>query len=339
LIEVVDQIKPEDTVVMELSSFQLEYFHGRLNREVDLEAIPSADRQQLAALLAGWSPPIAAMLNITPNHLDRHPSMKHYVRAKRALIDYQGPDGVMIMGLDNDMTRTIGNHYRSKVRWFSLEAQMNRGAGLVNDTLVLFDQIGQMTPLATRSEIKLRGDHNLYNIQAACLMAREVGVSAEAMRQVITSFTGVDHRLQLVRERQGVLYYNDSISTTPERVIAALHSFTEPVILLVGGRDKYLPWEDAVRLMLHKARGIILFGEAAGLVHRVIDKVRPEIRGNSAAVYQCHTLAEAVQLAAQIAKPGEVVLLSPGCASFDAFQNFVERGERFREFVGQLEEK
>lgn len=333
LIEVVDQIKPEDAVVMELSSFQLEYFHARLNQKVNLDA----RRQKLAPLLASWSPPIAAILNITPNHLDRHPSMKHYVRAKRALIDYQGADGVMIMGLDNDMTRTIGNHYRPRARWFSLEAQMKKGAGLINNTLVLFDPEGKPAVLATKTEIKLRGNHNLSNILAACLMAREAGASIEAMRQVITSFAGVAHRLQLVREYKGTLYYNDSIATTPERVIAALHSFTEPIVLLLGGRDKHLPWEDAARLMLHKARTIILFGEAASLIARVIDKIRYELKGINTEIYHCPTLEEAVQLAGRISKPGDAVLLSPGCTSYDAFQNYVERGEQFKALVWQLE--
>jgi UDP-N-acetylmuramoylalanine--D-glutamate ligase len=136
-----------------------------------------------------------------------------------------------------------------------------------------------------------------------------------------------------------VLYYNDSIATTPERVIAALHSFTEPMVLLIGGRDKHLPWEDAARLMLHKARTIILFGEAASLVNRVIDKIRYEHRGLSTEIYHCYTLAEAVRLADHVSKPGDVVLLSPGCASYDAFQNFMERGERFRELVWQLEDE
>jgi UDP-N-acetylmuramoylalanine--D-glutamate ligase len=241
------------------------------------------------------------------------------------------------MGLDNDMTRTIGNQYRSKVRWFSLEAQINKGAGMVDGNLVLFDQEGKATTLAHRSEIKLRGAHNLNNILAACLIAREGGASVEAMRQVITSFTGVDHRLQLVREHKGVLYYNDSISTTPERIIAALHSFNEPIILLVGGRDKHLPWEDAVRLMFHKTRAIVLFGEAADLVETVINKVRREAKGPTVEVYSCSSLAEAVQRAAQIAQVGNVVLLSPGCASYDAFQNFMERGRHFRELVERLE--
>jgi len=136
LIEVVDQIKSEDIVVMELSSFQLEYFHPMLNQGLDGQS------EALASLLAGWSPPISAMLNITPNHLDRHPSMKHYVQAKRAILDYQGPDDVLIMNLDNDLTRTIGYQFGDKTRWFSLEAQMPWGGGWIVTALCCWNKIG-----------------------------------------------------------------------------------------------------------------------------------------------------------------------------------------------------
>jgi len=336
LIEQVGQIKPADVVAMELSSFQLEYFHARLNQAVDVASLPSADLPQLQQLLNSWSPPVGAILNITPNHLDRHPSMKHYVRAKRAIIDYQAAGDVIVLGLDNDMTRTIGLQYRARVRWFSLEAQMPNGAGLANDTLALFDPKGQPEPLAARSEIKLRGRHNLYNILAACLMAKEMGVSVQAMRPVITGFTGVEHRLELVRQHNQVAYYNDSIATSPERLIAALHSFSEPVVLLVGGRDKHLPWEDAARLILHKARQIIIFGEATELIASEIEAVRPKTAAAQPAIQRCTNLEEAVRRAAKVAQPGQVVLLSPGCTSFDAFKDFAQRGRRFRELVMKL---
>ena len=336
LIEVVDQIEPDDIVVMELSSFQLEYFHARLNNTVNVETIPSANPPQLAALLNNWSPPVGAILNVTPNHLDRHPSMKHYVRAKRAMINYQGADEVIIMSLDNDMTRTIGNHFKPKVRWFSLEAQIANGAGLVNDSLALFDRQGQPQLLANKQDIKLRGPHNLYNILAACLMAREAGASTEAMQQVITSFTGVEHRLQLVGEHHRVAYFNDSIATSPERLVAALHSFSEPIVLLAGGRDKHLPWEDAARQILGKTHTVILFGEATERIAGVIDAVRREMVVEGPLIHRCDNLKQAVQQATQVAHPGDVVLLSPGCASFDAFHDFTERGEQFRELVLNL---
>ena len=336
LIAVVDEIEPDDTVVMELSSFQLEYFHARLNKEVDVEALPSANPQRLAALLDNWSPPVSAILNITPNHLDRHPSMKHYIQAKRAIIDYQTGQRVLIMNLDNDMTRTIGNQFGLDVRWFSTEAQMPGGAGMLGDRLVLFDRDDRPHTLASKQEIKLHGLHNLSNTLAACLMAREAGASINAMQQVITSFTGVEHRLQLVREYNDVSYYNDSISTSPERLVAALHSFNEPIVLLAGGRDKQLPWDDATRLMLHKVHSIILFGEATEIIASAIARVRPELSQASLNVHRCSNLEEAIRLAAQVTRPGDVVLLSPGCASFDAFSSFAERGERFEEYVMQL---
>jgi UDP-N-acetylmuramoylalanine--D-glutamate ligase len=262
--------------------------------------------------------------------------MKHYVRAKRAIIDYQSPEGTIIMNLDNDMTRTIGHPFGAKVHWFSLEAQMAGGAGLVDDALALFDQDGRPYPLANKQELKLRGAHNLSNVLAACLMARQGDASIEAMRQVITTFTGVDHRLQLVRELDQVSYYNDSIATTPERMIAALHSFDEPIVLLAGGRDKHLPWENAIWLMLRRTRDVILFGEATETIAGVIDQVRQGMTAVDAIIHRRANLEEAVQLASQVAHPGDVVLLSPGCASFDAFRSFAERGERFKELVLQL---
>ncbi|MCB9102166.1 MAG: UDP-N-acetylmuramoyl-L-alanine--D-glutamate ligase [Anaerolineales bacterium] len=336
LIGEVDQIAPEDIVVMELSSFQLEYFHGRLNQDVDLAALPTSDPAALAGLLGDFSPQISAILNITPNHLDRHPTMKHYVRAKRAIINYQGKSGAVIMNLDNDMTRAIGNQFGAKVRWFSLEAQPPNGAGLVNDNLVLFDQDLNPQHLATKSAIKLRGAHNLANILAACLLAREAGAPVEAMQGVITSFTGVEHRLELVREYNEATYYNDSISTSPERLLAALHSFSEPMILLAGGRDKHLPWEEAAWLMLHKVRDVILFGESADLIAEFIEATRSHVPSAKTVVHRTADLAEAVSLAADLAKSGNVVLLSPGCASYDMFKDYVERGRQFKDLVNQL---
>ncbi|MCB0167140.1 MAG: UDP-N-acetylmuramoyl-L-alanine--D-glutamate ligase [Anaerolineae bacterium] len=336
LIDEVDRIEPEDIVVMELSSFQLEYFHGQLNQEVDVATLPTPDPEGLASLLGNFSPPISAILNITPNHLDRHPTMKHYVRAKRAIINYQDKSGVLIMNLDNDMTRAIGNQFGPNVRWFSLEAQSPNGAGLVNDDLVLFNQDLTFQRLASKQAIKLRGSHNLANILAACLLAREAGAPVDAMQGVITGFTGVEHRLELIREYQQAAYYNDSISTSPERLLAALHSFSEPIILLAGGRDKHLPWEEAAWLILHKTRDVILFGESADLIAEFIEATRSHVPSTKTVVHRVADLAEAVTLAAQLAEPGNVVLLSPGCASYDMFNDFVERGRRFKDLVNQL---
>lgn len=339
LISVVNQIAPEDVVVMELSSFQLEYFHARLNKGVSINQLPAANPTQLAQLLDNWSPPIAALLNITPNHLDRHPSMKHYVAAKRALLDYQSGADVLVAGLDNDMTRTIGRQFGARTRWFSLEAQIPGGAGQTGNgkQLVFVAEDGSLEPIVEVADIKLRGQHNRLNILAACLLAREAGAPLDAMRQVATTFTGVDHRLQPAGQHNGVRYFNDSISTTPERLIAALRSFSEPVVLLAGGRDKRLPWDDAARLMLLGARHVITFGEAAPIIQAAITRVRRET-GSALQVHHCANMEQALQQAVRIAKPGSVVLLSPGCASFDQFSSYVARGQRFMELVQKLEE-
>ncbi len=337
LIDVVDQIHPDDRVVMELSSFQLEYFHPHLNQAINPADLPTSDPIGLTALLEGWSPAISAILNITPNHLDRHSDMKYYVRAKRAVIDYQSPAGIMVMGLDDDMSRTLGFHSKDRTRWFSLETQIPGGAALAGDDIVLLDEAGAFTVIAGKSEIKLRGRHNLSNILAACLISHIAGASPTAMRQVVTTFTGVSHRLELVRDFQQVKYYNDSIATSPERLIAALNSFEEPIILLAGGRDKHLPWAKAARLILQKTRHVILFGEATEIIGTALKHAQSELPAKQSAVHRCVNLEEAVHLASVVAHPGDVVLLSPGCASYDSFQDFAERGKQFTDFVQKLE--
>ncbi|MBC8249237.1 MAG: UDP-N-acetylmuramoyl-L-alanine--D-glutamate ligase, partial [Anaerolineales bacterium] len=174
---------------------------------------------------------------------------------------------------------------------------------------------------------------------AACAIAAVAGASRQAMADVATTFEGVEHRLELVREKDGVRYYNDSIATTPERTVAALRSFDQPIILLAGGRDKHLPWDEMARLTLQKARRLILFGEAAPIIEEVIRVSGLGFRVSrdwEVFIRRCQTLDEAVEVAAREAEPGDVVLLSPGGTSFDAFSDFAERGERFRELVKAL---
>ncbi len=328
LIDVVDDIKPNDVAVMELSSFQLEFFRPEFNK--------GAISETLAPLLQGWSPPLSALLNITPNHLDRHPSMRSYVRAKRAIVDFQGPDGVVIMSLDNDVTRTIGRQFNDKVRWFSTEEEQLNGACLYQNHVALVDPVGNHHLIIRQDKAKLLGKHNLSNMMAACLMAREAGVTVATMQLVLASFTGLSHRLELVRELNQVSYYNDSIATTPDRVMAALRSFEKPVVLLVGGRDKKLSWEEATRVIVHKTEHVILFGESKAMIAEVLERAQREITTTQTQVHLRDDLAEAVKLAAELAQPNRIVLLSPGCASYDQFHNFMERGQQFKELVLQL---
>lgn len=212
---------------------------------------------------------------------------------------------------------------------------------------------GYEGPVCHVGDIQLRGEHNVSNILAACAISDVLGVSVETMREMATSFTGVEHRLELAGEVNGVRYYNDSIATSPERLVAALKSFDEPIVLLAGGRDKHLPWDEAARLILQRTRHVILFGEAMELIAGAIEAERKKLEaggqemratygsspGNSQPMlHRCVTLEVAVAVAKQVARPNDVVLLSPGCASFDAFKDFAERGEQFRELIKKMKD-
>jgi len=335
LIGHVREIAPGDVVVMELSSFQLEFFG----------AWPGAQRPRSVLFdPSGWSPQIAAILNITPNHLDRHPSMEAYIAAKAHIVTEQGPGDVVVLNLDDAVTRQMGEEIlrfapqndggERRVVWFSLDESVEEGAFLRGAELVL-RMAGREAVVCRAEEVKLIGRHNLANLLAACALAGAAGAPVETMRRVATTFAGVEHRLELVREWGGVRWYNDSIATTPERVAAALQAFEAPVVLLAGGRDKHLPWEEMAALTQRKARHLILFGEAAGLIEQAMQTASRAER--ACEIHQARTLEGAVELAAKLARPGDVVLLSPGGTSFDAYRDFVARGEHFRKLVKALE--
>ncbi len=323
LINALPAIAPADRVVLELSSFQLEYFHGRLNRQA---AIAPA----LRPLFQSRSPSLGALLNITPNHLDRHKTMAAYTQAKRSLVDYITPEQTAVMGRDNAITRQIGRELAADVRWFSRNGPVQTGAYVADGQIMLARQ-GQLTPVCRVEAIKLRGEHNQYNVLAAAAIAEAAGADAPAIAQVVTSFTGVAHRLEVVARQQGVTYINDSIATSPERLIAGLNSFTEPIILLAGGKDKDLPWQEAARHILKQVKHLMLFGQAEELVFHTIEGQRQP--ADALSVYRCGALAQAVLQARALARPGDVVLLSPGGTSYDAYPDFAARGEHFKRLV------
>jgi len=368
LIGHVREISPSDAVVMELSSFQLEFFGewgGEILRStaasplVGISADPAYlnDRKGVLFDPSGWSPQIAAILNITPNHLDRHPSMEAYVAAKAHIVTEQGPGDAAVLNLDDAVTRQMGEEIlrsaqndsrlahpltgicvyggeERRVVWFSLDESVEEGAFLRGTELVL-RLAGREAVVCQAEEVKLIGRHNLANLLAACALAGAAGAPVEAIRRVATTFAGVEHRLELVRERGGVRWYNDSIATTPERVAAALRAFEAPMVLLAGGRDKHLPWEEMATLAQRKVRHLILFGEAAGLIEQAMQAVSRAER--LCEIHQAGTLEGAVELAARLAQAGDVVLLSPGGTSFDAYRDFVARGEHFRKLVKALD--
>ncbi|MBI5566531.1 MAG: UDP-N-acetylmuramoyl-L-alanine--D-glutamate ligase, partial [Chloroflexi bacterium] len=187
------------------------------------------------------------------------------------------------------------------------------------------------------SDIQLRGDHNVLNVLAACALTAALGVDADEMAQAIREFKGVAHRLQLVRELNGVKYYDGSIASAPERLMADLQVYDEPIVLLAGGRDKHLPWDEAARLIVERVRELIVFGEMADLVQAAVETqlAQSDVR-TLEKIHHVTTLAEAVAIAARVARSGEAVLLSPGGTSYDAFKDFAERGDKFQELVKAL---
>jgi UDP-N-acetylmuramoylalanine--D-glutamate ligase len=215
LIEHLEEIEPQDIAVMELSSFQLEYFAPwptavTANRPASLLLDPK-----------GWSPPVAAILNVTPNHLDRHGTMEAYLAAKAHILAYQQADGVAVLNLDDETTRRIGLHGGRRVLWFSLRDEPPDEGAFVSGRQLLLRLGDTQWAVCDRGELQLWGEHNVANVLAALALAGAVGAPLEALRQVATTFAAVEHRLELVRERQGIRWYNDSIATSPERAMAA----------------------------------------------------------------------------------------------------------------------
>ncbi len=299
----------DDLVVMELSSFQLE--------------------------LMTRSPQVAAVLNVTPNHLDRHGTMAAYTAAKARILTAQGPDDVAVLGRDDPGAWALRDSVRGALTSFgrSRPPRGQRGSFFDAEWILLWDG-DQAQRLVPRQDIRLRGEHNLHNVVAACAIAAAADLPPEAMRAGVGGFEGVPHRLEFVRSWGGADWYNDSIATAPERAIAAVRAFDRPLVLLLGGRDKSLPWEALAQLVRQRVDHLVLFGEAAELIRQAVDAAGPTERPFS--VDMCSGLEQAVEAAARRAEPGDVVLLAPGGTSFDEFGDFAERGEWFRKWVRAL---
>ena len=343
LIDRLAAVAPGEPLVLELSSFQLELF----------------DERVAFGSLADLGPDVAAILNVTPNHLDRHPNMAAYVAAKLNLLRHLRTDSVVVLNADDPVTRGVASGEwragdpplpsewgldalleemrsllagrRSPLALFSLRETLNTGAWLDGSRLLFAGEL-----ICNREELKLRGDHNIGNLLAAAAISGAAGATVGAMRTVACSFTGVAHRLEVVAEADGVTWINDSIATSPERALAGLRSFpggAQTLILLAGGKDKNLPWEGLADGVLEHVDYLIGFGQAGPMI---VDKVQQqaEFRHRAApATAVVQRLDEAVHLAAYAARRGTVVLLSPGGTSFDGYRDFEERGEHFRALV------
>lgn len=308
LINYVDNMNADGLAVLELSSFQLDQMN--------------------------ISPNIAAVLNITPNHLDRHGTMEAYTNAKARILEFQSANDTAILGRDDKGAWGLKNRVKGNLLSFSLqdlEEGLN-GTYLHDGLLSLRDGFAYI-PLLMREKVQLRGDHNIANVLAAFAIGHAAGFKLDDMLEAVEEFRGVPHRLEWVRELNGVRWYNDSIATAPERAAAAVHAFSEPIVLMLGGRDKNLPWGELAKLIHERVDHVVLFGEAGEMIQNAITAYSGV---GSVDVHRATTLKEAVTLAAEVASAGDVVLLSPGGTSFDEFKDFAERGEAFRKWVSEL---
>jgi UDP-N-acetylmuramoylalanine--D-glutamate ligase len=310
LINYLDDMTADDLAILEISSFQLD---------------------QMTV-----SPGVAAVLNITPNHLDRHGTMEAYTAAKARLLDFQRASDVAILGRDDPGAWNLRARVKGKLLSFGLG---DLGAGqsgvYASDGLYHLRDGNAYVLLPIQNAIHLRGDHNRLNVLAAIAIGHAAGLSLDAMLEAIDHFHGVPHRLELVRELHGVKWYNDSIATAPERSMAAVRSFEEPIVLLLGGKDKDLPWEDLAALVRERVDHVVVFGQAAGKILGALGKPGSGKR-RPFTIQRGDGLREAIRLAAEVAEAGDVVLFSPGGTSFDEFTDFAERGERFRTWVQEL---
>ena len=310
LINYVDEMEPDDLAILEISSFQL-------------------DQMSI-------SPNVAAVLNVTPNHLDRHGTMEAYTAAKARILDFQGEDDVAILGRDDPGAWNLRERVQGKLLSFGLSDLPTEQSGTyASDGLYHLRDGNAYVLLPIQNSIHLRGDHNRQNILAAITIGHSAGLSLDAMLEAIDHFHGVPHRLELVRELHGVKWYNDSIATAPERTMAAIRSFEEPIVLMLGGRDKDLPWEDLAELVRARVDHVVVFGQAA---EKILGSLGSSGTGKKRpySIQRSAGLQEAIHQAAEVAESGDIVLLSPGGTSFDQFSDFAERGEWFRKWVQEL---
>jgi UDP-N-acetylmuramoylalanine--D-glutamate ligase len=293
--------RPGQWNVLELSSFQLE-------------------------TISTFRAHMAAALNVTPDHLDRHYTFEKYAAAKARLFENQAPEDFAVLNADDPVTQGYAERAASKAMWFSSTRQVESGSWLNGEQIVL-----EGRQLMRTAEVPLRGVHNLENTMAAAIMARLAGATHEQIRSAVMSFPGVEHRLEFVRELDGVAWYNDSKATNVDATLKALAAFPGGLWVILGGKDKNSDYRALAAAMKEKTRGVLLIGAAA-------DKIGNHLHGEVFTM-KCGTLEAAVLHAHASAHSGDTVLLAPACASFDQFENFEHRGREFKRLVNELSAK
>lgn len=307
LLPDVADMAPEDYAVLELSSFQL--------------------------MTMEQSPHTAVVTNLSPNHLDYHHTMEEYTRAKKNIYLHQGPEDRLVLNYDCPGTRAMGGEALCPVTWFSRRERLEEGVYLRDGAIWLTNCQGSREVLPLEL-IQVPGDHNIENYMAA-IAAVDGIVPDKCVRAVAQRFTGVEHRIEFVRELDGVRYYNDSIGTSPTRTTACLESFPQKVILIAGGYDKGVPFTQLGLELVDRVKLLLLTGDTAPAI-RAAAEAAPGFEGSGLVIRETEDLAAAVRAARQAARPGDVVVLSPACAAFDRYKNFMERGQVFKSLVRAL---
>ena len=302
VISLAGKSSAESLVVLEVSSFQLE-------------------------TIEQFRPWIAAILNITPDHLDRHHTFEAYVAAKARIFENQASGDFGVLNADDAACVALEKKVKGSLYWFSRKQPVEQGAFLKGEQII-FRQNGKEQPVLSRGDITLKGLHNLENVLAAVTMTMLAGCDPQQVRQAVSEFHAVEHRLELVNAVNGVTFYNDSKATNVDATIKALESFPGNIHIILGGKDKGSDYTVLVPLLRERVKAAYLIGAAA-------EKIRSQIQGSTTLV-SAGTLERAVHQAFEVAKPGDIVLLAPACASFDQFENYEQRGRIFKELVHAL---
>ena len=303
LLAEISGMRPDDMVVLELSSFQLHSMN--------------------------CCPDVAVVTNVSPNHLDVHPDYNDYICAKKNIFRKQLSSHRLVLNADNGITADFAAEANAQIRFFSRQRMIGNGYSCLDGVIY---RNGEAYMQA--EEILLPGTHNIENMMAAFAATDDLA-DPEAQWQVARSFTGVEHRIEPVRKLRGVTYYNDSIASSPSRTIAGLHSFQQKVILIAGGRDKHVPFDGLAQEIQCHVKKLFLTGEAADQIYQAVEKAAPAQGG--VPVCRIDDFRQAVLAASRAAEEGDIVILSPACTSFDRFKNFAERGNVFKEIVMSLE--
>ena len=306
LLDKAGEMAPDHVAVLELSSFQL----------MSMEK----------------SPHVAVITNLSPNHLDWHRGFEEYVDAKCNLFKNQGKDDVLVLNFDNAPSCALAEKAPGQVRFFSRKSVPVPGGVWLKNGMLLDN--GE--PIMAAADIRIPGDHNVENYMAACAALKGL-VPAQVMSKVAREFNGVEHRLELTRELDGVKYYNDSIASSPTRTLAGLKCFpADRIILIAGGYDKHIPFDELGAALPTAVKTLLLCGATADKIEAAV-KAAPDYAEGKPQMARFDNLNDTVAYARKIAKPGDLVLLSPACASFDQFPNFMERGRYFKELVSKLQ--